>query len=207
MGSGLNHIAFGETQLTSIESISLNNRFASDPSQVPSYELVMADGNVAAGQTLIVNGSSLAAGQTLSVDAGAESDGRYRMFGGAGDDTFIGGANDDELMGLGGADTFTYLSKADSMVSLPDEILDFAVGTDTIDLAGVDANDFVAGDSGFAFIGSSAFHLGNVGELRAEFDGTVWHVEGETNGDGVADFLILVTATTAAPLTAGDFVP
>jgi Ca2+-binding RTX toxin-like protein len=208
MGSGVNHVAFGETQFTEIESISVNNKFASDPSQIPSYELVMADGNVAAGATLIVNGQSLAAGQTISVDGSAETDGRYRMFGGAGDDVFIGGANDDQLMGLGGADTFTYLSAADSKVALPDQILEFEVGTDTIDLAGVDANDFVAGNSAFAFIGASAFHLGNVGELRAEYDAgsSVWRIEGETNGDGVADFLIYVTATTADPLTAGDFV-
>jgi Ca2+-binding RTX toxin-like protein len=207
-GNGLTHIGFGETSLINMEAVSVNNRYASDPTQTPSYELVMANGNVAAGQTLIVNGSSLLAPQTVSVDARAETDGRYRMFGGAGDDAFIGGANDDELMGMGGADTFTYLSSADSKVALPDEILDFEVGTDTIDLAAIDANTLAGSDQAFVFIGSTAFAAtgaASAGELRAELVGGVWQVSGDTNGDGSADFMILVTATTADPITGSDF--
>ncbi len=203
-GSGLNTIVFGAGQFTSIESISVNNRFATDPSQVPSYALVLDNGNVAAGATLIVNGQSLLAGQTISIDGSAVVDGRLRLFGGADADVLIGGANDDEMTGKGGADTFTYLSTADSKVALADEILDFEVGIDTIDLGQIDA---IAGgaDDAFTFIGNTAFSS-TAGELRAELVSGVWQVAGDTDGNGIADFLILVTATTADPLGSTDFI-
>ena len=205
MGSGLNTITFGATQLTNVESVSVNNRFATDPGQIPSYALIMNDGNVAAGQTLIVNGQSLEATQTFSVDGRAETDGRFRMFGGDDTDTFIGGANNDEMTGGAAADTFVYLSTADSKVALPDQILDFEVGTDTIDLSAIDAITG-GGDDPFSFIGAGAFS-NTAGELRAELVGGVWQVSGDVDGVGGADFLILVTATTADPLTAADFIP
>ena len=165
----------------------------------------MNDGNVAAGQTLIVNGQSLEATQTFSVDGRAETDGRFRMFGGDDTDTFIGGANNDEMTGGAAADTFVYLSTADSKVALPDQILDFEVGTDTIDLSAIDAITG-GGDDPFSFIGAGAFS-NTAGELRAELVGGVWQVSGDVDGVGGADFLILVTATTADPLTAADFIP
>ena len=34
----------------------------------------------------------------------------------------------------------------------------------------------------------------------------MWQVEGDIDGDGAGDFLILVTATSADPLTSNDFV-
>jgi hypothetical protein len=203
-GDGLNTIVFGAGQFTSIESISVNNRFATDPSQTPSYALVLDNGNVALGATLIVNGQSLLAGQTISIDGSAVADGRLRLFGGADADVLIGGANDDEMTGKGGADAFTYLSTADSKVALADEILDFEVGIDTIDLELIDA---IAGgaDDAFTFVGNAAFSS-TAGELRAELVGGVWQVGGDTDGNGIADFLILVTTTTADPLGSTDFI-
>jgi Ca2+-binding RTX toxin-like protein len=214
-GNGLNAFAFTDTSFASIESISVNNKFATDPSQVPSYLLVLANGNVAAGATLIVNGQSLAAGQTLGVDGSAVAGGTLQLYGGAGSDTLPGGAMDDLLHGADGldvltgggeADAFQYRTLSASAPGSEDRILDFEVGVDTIDLGFIDANDFVAGNSAFAFIGSAPFTPGNVGELRAELVGGYWHIEGDTNGDGAADLVIYASATTADPLTAGDFV-
>jgi serralysin len=213
--NGLNHIAFGQAQLVSIESVSVNNRFATDPSAVPTYELVFANGNVAAGATLIVNGSSLGANQTLTIDGSAETDGAFQMFGGAGADTLRGGAlgdvlyggrGADVLIGGGGGDLFQYRGTSDSAAASPDRILDFQVGTDKIDLHFMDAVANSDGDQAFTFIGSDTFS-GSVGELRTIFDSAndVWRISGDVDGDRAADFLILVTTAGGAPLGAGDF--
>jgi Ca2+-binding RTX toxin-like protein len=215
-GSGINHIEFGETNFVNIESISLNPRYASNPSATPSYELVLKNGNVTSGGSLIVNGSSLGAGQTLNVDGSQVQDGALNMFGGAADDVFVGGGQADTIFAAGGedtstggagADTFQYRSASDSAVADADHILDFEVGVDKIDLHFMDADAGAAGDQVFSFIGGGAF-TNSAGQLRASFDSgnNVWNVEGDTNGDGAADFLILVTATTAAPLTGTDFI-
>jgi Ca2+-binding RTX toxin-like protein len=214
--NGLNHIEFGETSLTSIESISVNNRFATDPSAVPFYELVLRDGNVASGASMTINASSLGAGQTVNVDAHLELDGAFNMFGGGGHDVFVGGAQGDLIYGGGGADTLTggagadtfqYRSHSDSAIGAGDRITDFVSGTDRIDLSFIDADAGAAGNQAFTFLGSGAF-TGHAGELRAVFDSgaSSWSVAGDVDGDGNADFLIAVGTATPDPLLGTDFI-
>jgi Ca2+-binding RTX toxin-like protein len=215
-GSGLTHIEFGADSLTGIESISVNKQFATDPTQLPSYEFVLNNGNVAPGRTLIVNASSLAnTSQTISVDGSSVHDGKLILFGGAGNDvltagdgadTLIGGGLADALTGGAGADIFRYDSAADSTAAASDAILDFVSGTDKIDLSRIDANAGLAGDQAFNWIGSNAFSHA-AGELRAFASGGTWFVEGDTNGDGVADLSIAVTTVGGAALVQGDFLP
>jgi Ca2+-binding RTX toxin-like protein len=149
------------------------------------------------------------------VDGSLEQDGHFNMFGGAANDAFIGGGQSDLIYAAGGSDTstggggadiFQYRSASDSTVANADHILDFQVGSDKIDLHLIDADSGSAGDQAFSFIGATAFS-GAAGELRASFDAgnNVWDVEGDTNGDGAADFLILVAATTPAPIAGADF--
>lgn len=117
------------------------------------------------------------------------------LSGGAGDDIIDGkngadiingGLGADELTGGGGRDTFVF----DSIDTARDIITDFKTGQDKIDLSGIDAIDGSWDDDAFAFIGSSAFS--NIaGELRYA-DGVL---EGDVNGDGVADFSIELTRT------------
>jgi serralysin len=213
-GSGLTHIEFAADSLTNIESISLNNKFATDPSQKPSYELVLHNGNVAPGGTLIVNGSSIAAGQVVNIDGHGVHDGNLILFGGGGNDVVtggdgadlvVGGGGADALTGGAGADTFRYDSVSDSAVGASDLIGDFqAFGTDRIDLSRIDANELLAGDQAFTWIGASAFS-GSAGQLRVRDDGGFRYVEGDTNGDGNADFSIAFYQT-AAPQVQADFV-
>jgi Ca2+-binding RTX toxin-like protein len=214
--NGVNRIEFEDDSLTSIESISVNNRFATDPTAVPSYELVLANGNVAVGASLTINGSSLAAGKNLSVDGSLIQNGTLNMFGGAGNDVLIGGAKADLIFaaagadsqtGGGGADVFQFRSVSDSTTGASDRINDFTSGTDKIDLGFIDANAVAAGNQAFTFIGAGAFS-NTAGELRAAYDGgsNTWVVQGDVDGDGFADFQLNVTPATPDPLVASDFI-
>jgi Ca2+-binding RTX toxin-like protein len=179
---------------------------------MPSYDLVIGNNNTSNG-ALIVNGSSLGAAQTISIDASAVADGKVSLYGGAGADTLIGGSGNDLLYGGLGADTLTggvgndiflYRSTAESTSASPDHIQDFATG-DHIDLSKIDAIFGTAGDDAFTFIGSGAF-TNHAGELRAtDGGGGIWTVQGDINGDGIADIEIVVTVTDAHPLVGGDF--
>jgi Ca2+-binding RTX toxin-like protein len=211
-GTGLKQVTFGASSLTNVESISVNATLASDPSAKPSYAFVLHNGNVTPGGNLIVNGNSLTdPSQTLSVDGSAVQGGTLTLFGGAGNDTFKGGAGADLLYGGGGrdnltggagADLFQLRAASESTVANPDRILDFQAGADKIDLRLVDANSALSGDQAFTFIGANAFN-GTAGQLRAYQSAGTWFVEGDTDGNGVADFALAVTAS--APLGQGDF--
>jgi Ca2+-binding RTX toxin-like protein len=211
-GIGLTHIEFAADSFVNIESISLNNRYASDPSQKPSYELVLHNGNVAAGGTLIVNGSSIAFGQVVNIDGHGVHDGALILFGSGGNDVItggdgadliVGGGGQDSLTGGAGADTFRYGSGSDSPAGATDLIADFLTGSDKVDLSRIDANTLLAGDQAFTWIGASAFS-GTAGQLRVRDEGGYRFVEGDTDGDGQADFAIAFYAV-AAPQGQADF--
>jgi Ca2+-binding RTX toxin-like protein len=208
-------IAFGAAQLTGIEILALLSGRDMRENVDYNYAITSADGNVAAGQRLGVDAARLTAGETLLFDGSAEQDGFFRMAGGEGGDTLTGGqGNDvieggggaDALRGNGGSDTFLYRDAAHSTVAAADTLLDLTLG-DLIGLSGIDADAAAAGDQAFAFIGSAAFG-GQAGQLRAEQSGTtgLWTVQGDIDGNGAADFQLLVTVTDAHPLTAADFI-
>ncbi len=91
----------------------------------------------------------------------------------------------------------------DFAASSADRILDFRQAEDDrIHLSTIDADATLGGDQGFAFIGTGDF-TGTAGELRYEqVDGSTY-VQGDTNGDGVADFMIRLDGLHT--LEAGDF--
>jgi uncharacterized protein (TIGR01370 family) len=183
------------------------------PTGTPNtFNITVADSFVPLGGSRIIWGAQLLT--SLTIDASAESNGNLTFFGGtqadtltggAGNDTISGGGGGDALRGGAGNDVFRYNDLTDSngtTNTTRDRILDFATG-DLINLSGLDAISG-GGDDAFAFIGGSAFS--NVaGQLRSTDNGTgTYTVEGDVDGDSVADFAILVTS--AAPLGAGDFV-
>jgi HEAT repeat protein len=139
---------------------------------------------------------SLRTGEHLTFNGSAETDGRFNIRGGWDSDTLTGGAGSDQLYGNLGADTlrggagndaFEYYSAAESTSTSRDSILDFTLG-DKINVVLIDADSNAGnGDTGFAFIGSAAFSNA-AGQLRAVQGASgQWTVEGDTNGDGIAD--------------------
>jgi Ca2+-binding RTX toxin-like protein len=117
--------------------------------------------------------------------------GNDTLSGGDGDDTLIGGTGSDTLRGRAGADQFVFNDIGDSKAGdgERDVVSDFEAGTDTLDLAGMDANAGLDGDQAFTFLGTDPF-TGTAGELRTRIVGDNVVLEGDVDGDGVADFEI-----------------
>jgi len=138
--------------------------------------------------------------------------GNNTLLGGAGDDTITGGSGNDiidggtgnNIMTAGsGQDTFRFVS-ADLATYSTNTINNFTHGNDIIDLSQVDANKLtVSRMEAFTFLGQGAFDK-VAGELRYDVSGGNAYVYGDMNGDGVADFAIVLKGVTA--LTAADFV-
>lgn len=172
-----------------------------------NYDLTMADGNVAAGETLTIFANDLFAGEFSRFDAHAERDGHIEYLGAVEADTVVGGRSGDNLIGFDGddlltggrgadyltggdgADHFIYLATTDSVDSFGiDEISDLQAG-DVIDLSAVDTNSKKTGDQAFHLVEAFTHH---VGELTLSYDpGTdLTALAGDVNGDGVADIVV-----------------
>lgn len=123
--------------------------------------------------------------------------------GGGGDDILIGGLGQDVLTGGQGADSFVFRTPADSTVgsATRDQITDFTVGVDQIDLSALQG---AAAHPGLTFIGAAEFS-GRAGELHAVRLADSTLVEGDGDGDGRADFQILLKGVVGG-LHTSDFV-
>jgi len=113
-----------------------------------------------------------------------------RLYGGSGNDWLIGGAGRDLMYGGSGLDVFDFNSVTESRPgsSNRDTIYDFVAGSDKIDLSSIDANSSVSGNQAFAYIAARSFS-GVAGQLRMDNG----YVQGDTNGDRIADFEIYVS--------------
>lgn len=137
-------------------------------------------------------------------------DGADTLIGGAGTDRLIGGAGRDTLTGGTQVDTFVFTGSTGgptqvittgNTAATRDIITDFTVGSDRIDLSGIDANRMNAADvtdDAFTFVGSGPFGATNVaGQLRYQVvnisgvDHTI--VQGTTDTTAGIDFQIDLT--------------
>ncbi|WP_375285684.1 M10 family metallopeptidase C-terminal domain-containing protein [Sphingomonas sp.] len=130
--------------------------------------------------------------------------GADELSGDAGDDYLWGKNGRDELVGGDGADRFVYQSVKESVAKIAraDRILDFnRADGDKIDLSDIDA---VRGgrDNDFRFLGKDSFSK-TAGELIYKVANGDAQVMGDINGDGKADFTIVVE--DARFLNANDF--
>jgi Ca2+-binding RTX toxin-like protein len=120
--------------------------------------------------------SALAGDDVVSGLGGSDS-----LNGGSGDDVLIGGGGRDFLTGGTGSDIFVLESVSDSARGAGrDRINDFQSGVDKIDLSAIGA---------FNFIGTGAFS-GSGAELRYSSNGISTFIEGDLDGDKMADFQI-----------------
>lgn len=149
--------------------------------------------NAGAGEDTLDGGAgndSLLGGDDMDILLGGE--GNDTLNGGTGDDALVGGLGADTLIGGAGADSFVFDSVESSTVAASDTINDFVAGTDHIDVLALEAT----------FIGSDAF--GNTaGELRLWNERTLWHLEFDADGDGTADFAVLIRSR--ADIGVSDF--
>jgi Ca2+-binding RTX toxin-like protein len=107
------------------------------------------------------------------------------------------------MTGGAGSDTFVFQALSDSVTGGGrDRIKDFVAGTDKIDLTQIDADTGLANDQAFSFIGAGAFSH-TAGELQAKAFGANTLVSGDVDGNGKADFQILLSGSVA--LQAADF--
>ncbi len=127
------------------------------------------------------------------------------LHGGLGNDFIEGGRGADSLFGDFGADIFFFAGLKDSTRKAigRDTIEDFSHGQgDVIDLSEIDAKRGGA-DNDFKFIGTKGFK-GKAGQLQAKDKHGDVIVKGDIDGDGKADFAILVKDVSG--LDAHDFI-
>src|SRR5205814_1263166 len=101
-------VTFAATTLTNINSIKFHAGHR--------YTITGNDVSVAAGASLTIDAASLTAADRVVFNGASESDGRFIMIGGAGDDTFTGGAGVDKFTGRLGADHLTGGAGADTFI-------------------------------------------------------------------------------------------
>jgi hypothetical protein len=139
-------------------------------------------------------------GRDNTISGGGGDD---RLVGQYGNDTLTGGGGRDVMLGGAGDDSFVFQALSDSVVGAGrDLIKEFEAGVDMIDLAAIDANSAMADDQAFSFIGSGGFTQ-TAGELRAALFGANTLVSGDVDGNGQADFHILLAGNVT--LQASDF--
>jgi Ca2+-binding RTX toxin-like protein len=196
---------------------SAGDRVFEDEGQGRDVVYAKVDFSLAAGQSIEVifvvgdgAGRALTGNELANQIFGAGGDDdlagaadKDRLDGGEGDDVLTGGLGRDQLIGGLGSDRFVFGSVAEigRTASTSDRVLDFEVGLDRLDLSGLDALPD-GEDDVFSFIGSDAFSH-SAGELRSEFEGGWTRISGDIDGDGVADFVVMMKGHH--DLTTSDF--
>ena len=163
-----------------------------------------------------INGTGNTLNNTLAGNAANNilrgSSGNDSLNGSAGNDILIGGAGKDAMTGGAGADDFDFNSIVEiGNGATRDIIRDFVHLTDDIDLSTIDANGAAIGNTAFSFLAAhGAAFTGAAAQLRwfrQDLAGTANDrtiVEGDINGNRVADFMIELAGLKV--LTAADFV-
>ncbi len=151
----------------------------------------VGNGNNAANTIVGSGGSDIIDGKG-SNDSLFGGVGRDTILGGNGADLIDGGEGKDTMTGGASADTFQFrlLSDLSPTRSLADIITDFStIGGDRINLTALDAKTGTGGNQDFEWIATKAFSS-TAGELRYVKASGNTYIEGDVDGDGIADLVI-----------------
>jgi Ca2+-binding RTX toxin-like protein len=152
-------VTFTATTLTNVEVITITAGI---------QNITTHDATVGTGQTLTVDASSSSA--KLTWNGAAETDGKFAITGGAGNDSILGGAGDDTLYGGAGNDTISGADGNDLLYGDDgNDTLYGGNGNDT--LYGGDGNDFLFGLADDDLIYGGA---GNDGLSGGDGNDTLW---------------------------------
>jgi len=158
---------------------------------------VIASGGATQAFTMVGDGTSSNIADTLVAGAGNDI-----LYGMDGNDTLIGGGGADFMLGGAGADTFVYNAPTDSAPFAQDLIFDFSQAEgDKLSLTGIDANSGTGANDAFTVVTSFSNVAGQLVIAAPDASG-YYHVSGDVNGDGVADFVIALKVT--GTLTSAD---
>lgn len=158
-------------------------------------ELLFGEAQVVTGSTGDDTYAGTRFGDTVHGLGGAD-----RLSGRGGADDLDGGRGTDILTGGAGRDTFIFGSVSEAK---GDRITDFDRSErDQIDLSGIDADEGTRRDQAFDFIGDDGFDR-EAGELRVVSSDSRTVVMGDTDGDGQADFRIVLNGDV--DLNSGSF--
>jgi serralysin len=147
--------------------------------------------------SLAINGTGNALDNAITGSDGTNilngAGGNDTMLGGAGADTFLAGAGKDLMTGGGGLDHFNFTALSDSGTAFAtrDVINTFAHG-DKVDVSAIDANSAVAGNQAFTFVDNFTHVAGQLEWTQTAPTGYL--IQGDTNGDGAADFSLQIYA-------------
>jgi Ca2+-binding RTX toxin-like protein len=208
---------FGTIHVTGTQAFEVTNNGLMKA--VNGYFSFTGDSDIDQGsRTLINNGKivgTIHMGDTNDLYDGSQGksagdiwgdDGDDQLIGGGGDDRLLGGRGADIMTGGAGADDFIYLQPAKFSIDQAighDLITDFSHKQhDVINLKDLNATATDQSHNKFDFIGTDTFS-GKEGELRYYFKGGDTYVNGDTNGDKVADFEIKLSGEIA--LHGSDF--
>ena len=181
---------------------SINLKVAGDtvvePDDVFSVVLYGATGNA-------VIATQSAQGTILADDAIPNSAGNDTLVGTFSNDLFVLTGGNDTVIGSAGVDRFLFLpgslgGAASNTVTVQDFDRSLA---EVLDLSAIDAMAGTPANDAFGFIGTAAFG-GNAGELRWTDTGAARVIQGDVNGDRIADLTIRTSAT--GPVTTDWFV-
>lgn len=116
--------------------------------------------------------------------------------GGGGGDLLLAGAYGDRLIGGAGGDVFAFQAANGAADARRFKIDDFnAAQGDVVDILRIDANSTLAGHQ--SFVGKAAF-TGQAGQaVLTDLGGGQYRLAGDIDGDGLADFVLDITASGA----------
>ena len=169
----------------------------------------LALGNVTPETLLGTDGNDVLNGASVDRNLIFAGLGNDLLAGGPYNDLLVGGRGADKMSGGPGEDIYDFDSKKDTgkTAATRDKIFDFEHAIDALDLRGIDAK-IGTGNQAFKFIAKLPFsdtpgelHYFKVNKAGIVNDKTI--LEGDTNGDGLADFQIELSKLIN--LAAADF--